>query len=96
VAPLALPDEQVLQVDPVAPGPGRVVEEPDRDRDDLPLLLDDVRVHRGGGAEQGLPQVGGRRLDRVRLALVLRQQADAVQDPVFVARLGAPQDGVAR
>jgi hypothetical protein len=34
VAPLALADEQVLEVDAVAIGESGVVKEPDRDRDD--------------------------------------------------------------
>jgi len=92
VAPLPLADEQVLEVDAVANGKGGVVQEPDRDRDDLRALLDHVREHRGSGTEEYLAQVLCCRLDRVRLVLVLCEPADAVQDPVFITGAGPPQD----
>jgi len=92
VAPLPLADEQVLEVDAVAAGKGGVVQEPDRDRDNLPVLLHHVREHRGIGAEEFLAQVLRRRLDGVRHLLVLRQAVDAAQDPVFIAGPGPPQD----
>jgi hypothetical protein len=47
-------------------------------------LLDHVREHRGSGATEDPAQVVCRRLHGLRLLLVLRETADAVQDPVFV------------
>src|ERR1700733_2590092 len=92
VAPFGLTDEKVLEVDAVAPGPRGVVQEPDRDRDDLPAFLDHVREHGRRRLEEGLAQVVRCRLYRVRLFLVPRQPADTVQDPVFVATARPPQD----
>ena len=43
--------------------------------------------------EERLAQVVRCRLYRVRLFLVLREPADTVQDPVFVAAACPPQDG---
>ena len=94
MAPLALADEQVLEVDAVATGKGGIVQEPDRDRDNLPVLLDHVREHRGSGSEEYLVQVLRCRLDRVRLVLVLCEPADTVQDSVFITGAGPPQDGL--
>jgi len=93
VAPLALVDDQILEVNAVAAGPRGVVQEPDSDRDDLAILVDYVREHRGRRSEEGLTQVVRGRLYRVRLLLVCREPADAVQDPVFVAETRSPQDG---
>jgi hypothetical protein len=83
---------QILKVDAVADGPRGVVQEPDRDRDDLPAFLHYVREHRGRRAEKSLAQVVRRRLYRVRFSFVLREQTDTVQASVFVAAACPPQD----
>ena len=82
------PDVQVLEPDPVAPGPGRERHVPERHPDHLAVDLGHVAERRRWAlvGEHQPPEVLLRGLDLVQLALVLGQVAHQAQDVGDVGR----------
>src|SRR5437879_11927232 len=73
-------DVEVLEVDPVSPLPGRVVEEPQRESGDLAVVLGYVSEYGRLLAEERPPQIAGGRFHLVQRLLVHREFTNQRQE----------------